>query len=416
MLSLIGQVASLFLGIGILLVGNGFLGTLIGVRAALESFPTPVIGAVMSTYFLGFLAGTIRCPALIRRVGHIRVFAALAAAASIAAATHGLVVDPLAWALLRGVTGFSIAGLYLTVESWLNAAVTNERRGQILGGYTMITLGGAALGQYLILVGDLRSQVPFTLAASLFSLALIPIALTRVSQPATVVGLRLSLLRLHAVSPVGCAGALASGLANGAFWGMGPTFGQRLGLSEVGIAAFMSAVILGGATLQWPIGHLSDRRDRRTVLVAVCFAGALVATAVTLSGGAAPGMIAGAFLYGGAAFSIYPLSMAHANDQAPEGAALETARSLLLLYGIGAICGPMAAGGLMETGGPKSLFAYFAAVLTLLGVYGWFRIVRKAVDAAADRQAFVPLERTTQEALLMQAEILAEPTARIEAG
>lgn len=401
MLTLIGRITSLLGGFGILLVGNGFLGTLLGVRAGLEAFPAPVLGAVMSAYFLGFLLGTLRGPGLIRRVGHIRAYAATAAVASIAAAGHGLMVNPWIWGLLRAAAGFCLATLYMTLESWLNAEAGNDRRGRLLAAYTIVNLLAGALGQYLILAADPRSPTPFTLAAMLLSLGLVPVALTRLPEPGAVSEIRLDLRRLHRVSPLAVAGALASGLANGALWGLGPLFAQRVGLSEFGIAAFMSAVILGGAALQWPIGRLSDRFDRRKVLVGACFAGVAAALGGLATAGAATPLVYCAFLYGGPAFALYSLSLAHANDHAAPEEVLETTRGLLLLYGLGAAAAPIAAGGLMGVWGPRSLFAYFAAVLALVGAYGLLRMIRRDSAPLDSQEVFVPLARTSHAALEM---------------
>ncbi len=375
MLKVIVSLFSLLLGIASLLVGMGALGTLLGVRAGIENFGPPVTGVVMAAYFLGFIVGNYLCPPLIHRVGHIRAYAAMAAIVTAVALSHALVVHPLAWFVLRVVNGACMMGLYMVVESWLNAITPNERRGQVFAVYMATTLVAMAVGQYLILVGEITSMMPFALAAIFLSLGLVPVALTRIGQPVPMEVPRLSLRMLFAVAPLGAVGALFAGLATGAFWGMGPLFAHRIGLPPAGVALFMSAAILGGALLQWPIGRLSDNSDRRRVLAVVCL-GAVVAALATYGFILAiPDVLyISAFIYGGFAFTVYSLSVAHTNDHLDREQALEATRSLLLLHGIGAVIGPALAGVLMEWLGAGSLLLYFAAVLALLGVYAVSRM------------------------------------------
>ena len=290
MLTIIGSIFSLLLGAGILLVGIGLLGTLLAVRAGVEHFSDPITGVVMSAYFLGFAAGTYVCPALIRRVGHIRAFAAMAAVASAAAIGHALLVHPVVWAVLRAITGACMVGLYMVVESWLNVLAPRQRRGQIFALYVAVTLVALALGQFLILVGDVDEFMPFGIAAALLSLALVPIALTRVTQPESVEAPELGLRHLYRLSPLGTLGALVAGLVSGAFWGMGPLYAYRVGLSDLSVAGFMATTIIGGALLQWPIGHLSDHHDRRTVLTVVCLLGAVLAVPIGQAAPVPPGL------------------------------------------------------------------------------------------------------------------------------
>lgn len=375
MFKLIVSLFSLLLGIALLLVGMGSLGTLLGVRAGIEQFGPPVTGVVMAAYFLGFVVGNYACPPLIRRVGHIRTFAALAAIVTAVALLHALVVHPLTWLALRVVNGACMMGLYMVMESWLNAITPNEKRGQVFAVYMATTLLAMGVGQYLILVGEITSLIPFAITAVFLAMALVPVALTRISQPEPMAAVRLSLRMLFATTPLGAAGALFAGLSTGAFWGMGPLFAHRIGLEPAGVAMFMSAAILGGAVLQWPIGRLSDRGDRRRMLLGVCL-GAVVAALTTyaLVQIHPEALFGGAFLYGGFAFTLYSLSVAHANDHLASEQVLEATRSLLLLHGIGAVVGPALAGVLMAALGPGSLLLYFATVLALLALYTVYRM------------------------------------------
>ncbi|WP_127478149.1 MFS transporter [Sulfurivermis fontis] len=399
MLKVIVSLFSLLFGIGLLLIGMGSLGTLLGVRAGIERFGPALTGVVMAAYFLGFIVGNYACPPLIRRVGHIRAFAAMAAIVTAVALTHALVVSPIAWFALRVVNGACMMGLYMVVESWLNVITPNERRGRVFAVYMATTLLAMAAGQYLILVGEITSLTPFALTAVFLALALVPVALTRIGQPAPVEVQRLSVHSLFTTAPLGAVGALFAGLATGAFWGMGPLFAHRIGLAPAGVALFMSAAILGGALLQWPIGRLSDNSDRRRVLAVVCL-GAVVA-ALTSYGFVLTipeALYVSAFVYGGFAFTVYSLSVAHTNDHLGKEQVLEATRTLLLLHGIGAAIGPALAGILMGLLGPGSLLVYFAVVQALLGGYAVLRMrVRLPIIPA---EPFTPMAGETSQVVL----------------
>lgn len=400
MLRTITSIYSLLAAVAILLLGSGFLGTVVALRGGVEQFPTAVIGLVMSGFFLGYVLGSYLCPHVVRTFGHIRSFSAFAAIGCATVILHGLWVDPLVWIVLRILTGICMLGMYLVIESWLSGLSTNRTRGGLFAVYMTINLLALAAGQYLILVYGVTGVAPFALSALFFALALVPIALTLMPQPTPVVAARLGLRQLYATSPLGATGALVSGLVTGAFWGMGPLFAQEMGFTEAGIALFMSGVILGGALLQWPLGHLSDHRDRRMVLLGISLAGGLAALAVFLLAKMHPNLsFMAAVLFGGCAFSVYSLSVAHANDQVDADQVLETSRGLLLLGGIGASFGPILAGLLMGWTGAGSLMAYFALLLTLLAAFTWFR--RKVgVHITTEEQAdFVMMARTSTEVL-----------------
>ncbi len=399
MLTVIASLFSLLLGIGLLLIGMGSLGTLLGVRAGIEQFGPSLTGVVMAAYFLGFVVGNFVCPPLIRRVGHVRAFAAMAAIVTAVALSHALIVYPVTWFALRVINGACMMGLYMVVESWLNAITPNERRGQVFAVYMATTLLAMAAGQYLILVGEITSLTPFALTAVFLALALVPVVLTRISQPVVVETPRLALRTLFALAPLGAAGALFAGLATGAFWGMGPLFAHRIGLAPAGVALFMSAAILGGALLQWPIGRLSDNSDRRRVLAVVSLGAVVAALATYGLVLAIPGVLyVSTFIYGGFAFTIYSLSVAHTNDHLSKDQVLEATRSLLLLHGVGAVIGPALAGVLMTLLGPGSLLVYFAVVQALLGLYALLRMrVRLPIIPA---EPFKPMAGDTSQVVL----------------
>ncbi len=404
----------LLLGIGLLLLGIGLQGTLLPLRAAQEGFSVAVTGVMMSAYFMGFILGTFLCPRLIRRVGHIRAFAAFTATTAAAAIAHGMLIEPVTWTLLRVVTGTGMVGLYMVVESWLNLLAPNATRGRYFAVYTTTTLCAMALGQFLLLLYPVDGYRLFSLTAILVALAAVPIVLTRISQPAMVEAPRVGLLKLVAVSPLGFAGALISGLNNGAFWGLGALFAQRIGLSEGGIALFMSLTILGGALLQWPIGQLSDHYDRRRVLIAVSLlTAAITGLAWHALGRLTPWHLLFGVGYGGFAFALYGLSVAHTNDHLAPNDLLEGARNLLLVYGAGAVIGPIVAGQVMAQLGPGSLLLFILSTLLLLALFGFYRMVARSPLPSAAQAEYVAVVRTSP--VVLELDPRMEPSEHPEA-
>ena len=403
----------LLAGLGVMLVGVGLLGTLLGVRATLESFGSLETGSIMAGYYAGYIAGTLLAPRLIRNVGHIRCFAAFAALGSATSLGFGLLVNPWAWLALRVLNGACVVGLYMVVESWINEQSTGPARGRVFAAYMTSTLIALAAGQFLLLAGDSSTLAVFALAAILISLGVVPVALTRVTEPRIEVAMPVHLGQLFRISPLGAAGALSAGAVNGAFWGMAPVFGQRLPLDEAQIAQLMSATILGGALLQWPIGHLSDRLDRRIILILTSLATAAVAVlASLLVVDGETGLIPYAFVYGGLMFSLYGISVAHTNDHLEQAQVLEATRGLLLIYGLGAFSGPLLAGVWMEISGPVGLPAISAAIAAALALFGIYRMTRRAPPPIADQTEFVALVRTSPVALEMHPD--ADPSPELD--
>jgi len=402
MIAALYSVSSILIGAAILIAGSGLFGTLLGVRAGLEGFSSVVIGLVMSAYFVGFFVGGYVCPAIVRRVGHIRAFTMFAAIASATAILHALVIGPWVWAALRVVNGMCMVGFFMVTESWLNSSTSNERRGQVFAIYVAINLGALAVSQLLIATADPGGFALFGVVSILFSLALVPVAFTRIEQPTPVSVPHLGLRHLYDAAPAGVICAFASGLVTSALWGLAPVFVQRIGLGTGAVAGFMSAAILGGALLQWPIGRWSDRRDRRHVLVAICVAGgAFAGVALGATYGSVVVLMLSMFVYGGLSFSIYPLSVAFVNDRLAREHALASSSGLLLVYGIGAAMGPVLAGSAMELFGPRALFVYFALVLFPVAGFAYYRIRKSPEPVDAAREPFVPMMRTSATALDM---------------
>lgn len=392
-------------GLGILLAGIGLLGTLLGVRASMAGFDNLAIGLIMAGYYAGYIIGTLLAPRLIRNVGHVRCFAAFASLGAAASLGFGLLVDPVVWSVLRIITGTCVVGIYMVVESWLNQQSSGPSRGRIFAVYMMSTLVALGAGQFLLLAGDTSDMTLFALTAILITLGVVPIAITRVTEPQIDVVVPVKLSELFNISPLGVVGTLIAGIVNGAFWGMAPVFGQRLGFSDGGIALLMGATILGGVVLQWPIGHLSDRHDRRSILILTSLAMALVSVVIThIVVTAHPGLSIGTFVYGGLMFALYSISVAHTNDHLSAGQVLEATRSLLLVYGVGAMCGPILGGMAMNGFGPPGLPAMSAVAATTLAMYGLFRITRRAAPPTEEQAEFVPMTRTSPVALEMHPE------------
>jgi MFS family permease len=414
----LASVASLLFGLSLLLAGSGLLGTLLGVRAGLEGFGTRATGIVMSAFYLGWVWGSLHGPLVVRRVGHIRTFAALAALASVAATAHAYLVDPLSWAMLRLVVGFCIAGLFIVVESWLNDRATNTTRGTILGVYMMVSLAALALGQQALMLADPMQVTLFSLAAGLLTFALIPVALTTSVAPTPIRTARLGLKHLWETSPLGLTGSFANGLVIGSFWGMAPVFGVLIGLGTTGVAMFMTATIAGGAVLQWPIGWLSDRFDRRTVITVDCFMIALAAAGVAMvapDDGWALYVLAG--LFGGLGFPLYALCNAHPNDYLEPEDMVEAGSGLLLAYGIGASLGPALASQAMQLLGPEGLYVFAAGVSFLVGAFALWRMTRRPPLPSEEQGPYAPVAQTTAVALELDPRLpgdddpLAEPAS-----
>lgn len=379
MLRTVASISPLLAAAAILFCGNGLQGTLLAVRGDIEGFPATLIGALMSAYFAGFIVGCRVNPTFIRNVGHIRTFVALASIASAATLMHPLAVNVAAWALLRAITGFCFAGLVMIIESWINERATNANRGSILSVYRVIDLSATTAGNALLATADPAQFQLFAVVSILMSIALVPVALAKTDAPRPIATAKLDVPRLMHVSPVAAVGAALVGLANASFWAMGAVYAQALGYGAGLIAAFMSSVVIGAALLQWPLGFLSDRIDRRKVMVLAGVCGIASAVALSFLGGQsstlllALGALTGAFI-----IPMFGLTAAHANDLAEPGRAVETTGGLLLLHGCGSVVGATLGGGAMSVFGAEALFRYIAAVYAIFVVFTLYRMTRRA--------------------------------------
>lgn len=395
MLKSVVSIAALLLATAILYAGNGLQGTLLAVRGGLEGFPTAMLGALTSAYFVGFIVGCRKVPSMIRSVGHIRTFVALASIASSSALAHALFVDVYAWAVLRAITGFAFAGLAMVLESWINDRATNANRGKVLSVYRMVDLGSLAIGNALLATASPATFHLFALVSILMSIALVPVALTRTTAPATAASVKLDISLLYRASPVAAIGSITTGLGNGAFWGMAPVFAQRLGYNDAAIAGFMTTAILGAVVSLFPMGWASDAVDRRKVIIVTVFFGITAAlTLATIGGSSKQVLLLCGFTFGACVLPVYGLCAAHANDHADPGTSVTTSGGLLLLHGLGAMVGATLAAVIMSFFGAPSLFIYIGAVYGLFLVFALVRVVKSPPTDTNDKESFVPAPRS----------------------
>jgi len=401
MLPLILPIGALLSGVALLLLGGGLLNTLIAIRGGLEGYSDSSMGWIMSGYFLGFFIGTFLALPIIQRIGHIRTFAFCAAIAACSVLMHVLLVNPYSWLLLRVITGMSLVILYTVIESWLNGYTPPAQRGKVFSIYMVVNLGALALAQQLLRLDSPSAFTLFALGAVLVTLSVLPVTWTRLAQPEVSQVSKVKYGDLYKIAPVAMAGALFSGLAMGAFWGMSAVYGRRIGLDSNSVATFISCAIVGGALLQFPLGRYSDTHDRRKVLAVVCCGAALAALLLAMLSLAGQWVMLAIALYGGMAFSVYPVCVAHLSDHLDAESMLSGSSGILLLHGVGAAVGPAVAGQLMGVIGPQALPMYFICVQMALAMFTVFQLRKKVEDPSEHPSHFVPMVRTTPSALEM---------------
>lgn len=383
----------ILLSAGALLGANGGLGTLTAMRAGLEGFPEWIVGLIGSSFFMGFLVGSLSSAALIRRSGHIRVFAAFSAVGAIAVLSMGTVVDPWIWMAGRFALGVVFSVAATVIESWLNALAESSDRGRVLSVYRMVDLAAVTGVQFLIPALGVGGFEIFTAMAVMFCVAVVPVALSKLASPPPPPSSRIHLGAVWAISPVACAGCITLGLTNGAFRQMGPLYAQGMGLNVEGVALFMTLGIAVGLITQYPLGWLSDRFDRRWTIVAATIGATAGSGVLSLSG--VDGIYLGILLFGAFAVPLYSLSAAHANDFAEPGQYIEVAAGLMLFFAVGAIFGPSLSALVMERFGASAFFTYIGVVHVLFLVFVGWRMTRRAAPDRALRSRFVALLRTS---------------------
>ncbi|MDA0703639.1 MAG: MFS transporter [Proteobacteria bacterium] len=396
MRKILPSVSALLAGYLLLVMGHGLVSTLLSLRAVAEGMSTGVIGLIVSGYYAGFVIGTLHGERVIARAGHIRAFAAFAALACISTLALPIFVDAAAWIVMRLLAGYALAGLSMVTESWMNAAASNENRGQVLSLYGLTVYLGIGLGQYLLVLDSVEGFALFSLAAALFAFSLIPVAMTRAVSPGGEDTSRFGFRALWKLSPLGIVGCLASGLIVGGFSGMAPVFGREIGLDNASIATFIAAALLGGFVLQYPLGRLSDHMDRRWVITISGIGIGLSSIAMaSLAGSDEWTLAALSFVFGGFAYTLYSLSIAHANDFIATSDLVKASGGLLLAFGIGAAIGPFAASLFMGALASSGLFVYTAVAAGLCTAFALWRMSARPALAAEDREPFVAMPQST---------------------
>jgi MFS family permease len=387
---------ALLFGVALLMLGNGLQGSLLGIRAAEEGFHSRLIGWIMAGFFMGFLLGSGLTPRAINRVGHIRVFAALAATASIVILLHAVLIHPLVWALMRFLTGLCYAGIFVVAESWLNNSADNTTRGRLLGLYMVTTFLGMGGGQLLLNLGDPSSADLFILASILISFSVIPMLLSAAPAPGIHSERSVGLRRLYRQSPLGMVGTFAAGITNGSVFGMGAVYATAAGLSVSEVALFMGILITGGAVFQYPLGKISDRFDRHTIIIGVSFAAAAIALAASMARLLPVSLtLAFAGLFGGLGLTNHSLCIAHANDSIDSDEILAASSTLVLVLGVGSIIGPVIVGYSMDLIGPPGFFLFLTIVHIAIGLFALHPSTRSVLRDHEEQSHYVAVPTQT---------------------
>lgn len=382
---------ALLLGMLLLMIGNGLQGSLLGVRGAAAGFSAGTMSIVMAGYFAGFLLASRTVPGMIRRVGHVRVFAALGSFVSAVLILFPAVQDPIAWTFGRLVLGFCFCGVYVTAESWLNNAADNETRGQTLSAYMIVQMAGIIVSQALLVVPDASGFLLFVIPSVLVSISFAPILLSISPTPAFDSSKPMTLRELYGVSPLGMVGMFFLGGVFAAQFGMAAVYATEAGLTLSQISIFVASFYVGAVVLQYPLGWVSDRVDRRWLIMLVAAGGAGAAILAAVSGGAFAVLVAAAFVIGGCSNPLYSLLIAYTNDfLQPEDMASASA-GLLFVNGLGAIAGPLIIGWVMEVAGPEAFFMLIFALLALISLYALYRMTQRAAPSVEDTGAYAPV-------------------------
>ena len=373
MLKIMTSTWPLFLGLSLIMLGNGLQGTLLGIRATMEGFDTSVTGLVMSGYFIGLIIGCYYVPRMIEKVGHVRVFGALASVASVSILIQGIWVDPFFWWGMRLVTGFAYSGLYIVTESWLNDASDNDTRGQMLSIYMITSLGSMAGGQFLLNIAPPEQIELFVLTSLLVSLAVVPLLISATRAPTFDTPESASIFQLFKVSPLGVFGMFASGISMGAFFGMGAVYTTNLGFSVKEVSFFMSAVIMGGFISQYPLGWLSDRFGRRQIILNTCMLGSILGYYAAFNEAKGVMFYAFAVFIGAMIMPLYALCSAHVNDYLTPKQMVAASGTLVFINAAGATIGSPIAATSMEYFGSSAFYGTIATTMLAVVIYTLWR-------------------------------------------
>ncbi len=385
------SIAALLAGSALLLLAGGLHGLLLPLRGLQEGFSDSALGLLGAGWAAGYMIGCLVTPLIVKRVGHTRSFGVLCSLAGITLLLNLLFMDPAAWIVLRSFSGFCFAGAAMIVESWLNERATSQSRGRIFGLYTMINLGATTCGQMLLTLGEPSGFAFFVIGSIIYSLALLPTALSTAASPQPLTQARLDPRKLWKNSPIAVVAIFLVGVSNGAFGTLGAVYGRRIGLEVSDIAVMMSLALLAGAAIQLPVGFASDRLDRRLVLIVMALLAMGLGFGLTLFGGiSALATISMIAAFGGMIYSMQPVIVAHASDHAEPGDFLKTSGGLLLIYGTGTMVGPVAAAPLMSATSPSALFQITAAAHLMIIIFAVWRMTQRVAVDAADRTDFVP--------------------------
>ncbi|MGR3759595.1 MFS transporter [Roseobacteraceae bacterium NS-SX3] len=397
MLQVLSSAWALLLGMGMLMIGNGLQGTLLGVRGGIEGFSTLEMSFVMSAYFVGFLGGSRLAPEMIRRVGHVRVFAALASFISAVMILYPAVTNPWAWILGRVIIGFCFSGVYVTAESWLNNAADNANRGKALSLYMIVQMVGIVSAQALFLVGDPSGYETFVIASVVVSVSFAPILLSISPTPAFDTTKPMTLRQLMDASPLGCVGMFLLGGVFSAQFGMSAVYAAAAGLSLTQISVFIATFYVGALLLQYPLGWISDRMDRRVVILfAAASSGAAALVGMMFGADAFTMLLVSAFLIGGMTNPLYSLLIAHTNDYLDYDDMPAASGGLVFINGLGAIAGPLITGWLMGDAvfGPPGYFLFMSVLLFALAAYAVYRTTQRPSVSAEDTGSYAPMSPT----------------------
>ncbi|PRY94111.1 MFS transporter [Donghicola tyrosinivorans] len=394
MLQVLGSAWALLLGLMLLMVGNGMQGTLLGLRGAYEGFSTFNMSLVMSAYFVGFLGGSRLAPEMIRRVGHVRVFAALASLISGVLILYPAITTPWAWMLGRVAIGFCFSAVYVTAESWLNNTASNETRGQAMSLYMIVQTVGIIIAQLLVNVGDISGYLLFVIPSILVSVSFTPILLSISPTPAFETTKPMTLRKLYGISPLGCVGMLLSGGLFAAQFGMASVFGTMMGLTTAEISIFISSFFVGALVLQYPIGWLSDRMDRRVLILALCVGGGTGGLVGLLFASNFTILLVAAVTIGGMLNPLYALLLAYTNDYLEFDDMAAASSGMIFINGFGAIAGPVVTGWVMNTAGPAGFFLIILVLFYALAAYAGYRMTQRSSPPAQDTMTYTPFSPT----------------------